>query len=1290
MQTTSPSHKAAAYSAHASFFQQRLWFLDQFQPNAHAYHLPARWWLDGDLNVHALEKSIAESVRRHDALRTTFSNETDDVLQVIQPFQGFALQVADLTSEPNPEKAALELSAVESTRRFDLAAGPLFRAKLCKVSERKHLLCLVMHHVISDGWSLNVLFDELSAAYATIVAGQEPNREPLSLQYAEFSDRQRELQQGDAYQEKTNFWTQYLTDAPTASELPTDHPRPARSSYRGEVADFELGEDLHDRLRQLCRQLRASMFMTMFAAFNVLLQGYCRQRDICVGYPVANRGHLDVEQLIGLFINTLVLRTRLSPDQSFESLVVQVRDGVLDGDEHQDFPFERLVESLHPDRDLSRHPVFQLFFSFATGQAQMELSGLDVSPVAIRSATSKFDLSMYISESSSSLSGAIEYSTDLFEPDTICRFIDGYKAVLAAVVADPKARISDLPTMSRSTRSLIVEEWNKSSLEVPRQQCIHELFEEQVERSPVSIAIEFEGRALTYRELNSRANRVAHYLRSVGITSDSTVGICCHRSLDMVIGLLGILKSGAAYLPLDPHYPAARLEFMLADSNASMVLSQTELRAVVPQFDHVLYLDTDAARFDECPDHNPLLNTSPEQTAYCIYTSGSTGTPKGVALRHSNAVAFLTWAKQAFGNELSSRVLCSTSICFDLSVFELFAPLASGGTVALVESILDLSQAGDSQPGDPAPAIINTVPSAAQSLLDSQALPKSTRIINLAGEPLTRSLADQLLDALPNARLYNLYGPTEYTTYATFCEVKRGEPRVTIGRPLANTQVYILNEFLLPVPIGVPGEIYIAGSGLMTGYLNRPALTAERCVPDPFDELGGRMYKTGDLGRFLPSGEIEFLGRLDHQVKVRGFRIELGEIEAAMAAYPGIRETVVVVQSNNNEMLLVAHVVARDGEEVLLAGLKNHLAETLPDYMIPTGFVIHQTLPLTPNGKIDRRELSVFQPSLPKAEDSQPRTETEVKIAEIWQAVLGLPYVGREDDFFDLGGHSLRVIRVIDRVKRDLGAVLSVGDLFMTPTVAELAEKISRQVAAATATRPEPAPFACLNFGPTLAQNLGPEFQLLALNTLDKLDRKVLDDSPIEQMASYCLLDLMAAQPTGPYRLSGYCAHAVVAFEMARQLVARGDEVALLVLFDPPWHWAGFHHRLIQSGKQLLKTILKRATGPTAPGPRPVWESVSRAAKKYRPKEYAGRMELFAATSYDTLPTRNLRNQWRDLAVDGCHFEVLSRCPHQSMFAEPYIDELCRRLRIHLVNSYPPSGRTPRMAKNEAAASSVG
>ncbi|GCF09960.1 non-ribosomal peptide synthetase/type I polyketide synthase [Dictyobacter arantiisoli] len=1044
----------------ASFAQQRLWFLEQLVPDTAAYHIPLAVRMRGPLNILALEQSIGELIRRHESLRTAFTMQDGQVKQSIHPFTAFSLPVLSLRTE-NAGERERELQALisaEILKLFDLTHPPLLRATLFSVHEEEHVLLVTMHHIISDGPSYNIFIDELMLYYASFARGDVPGIVQLPLQYADFVSWQNQWLSDERLDVQLTYWKQKLSKS-VALELPTDHPRPATQTFNGADIVFTLPPSLTASLQALSRSEGVTLFMTLLATFQMLLATYTGQDDITVGTPVTNRNRTELEGLIGFFVNTLVLRTDLSHNPGFIELLARVRETCLEAYTHQDLPFEQIVDAIQPERDLSRSPIFQVMFMLQHApdmDSFADLADLQLSLFPVGSQTSKFDLTLDLTVVGQTVHGRLEYATDLFDVQTMERLIGHWQTLLASVVANPNAPIASLPLLTAAEYQLCIEEWNATQSVYPAELCLHQLVEAQVERTPHQPAAIFEEEQLSYHELNQRANQLAHYLQTVGVGPEIRVGIYMEPSLEMLIAVLAVLKAGGGYIPLDRAYPSERIAFLLKDAGIALLLVQQRHADTVVsenQSTRIIPLDTLYSVLDQQPVDNPVSRVCPDNLAYILYTSGSTGIPKGVMISHKGLVNYLHWARQRYAVAEGSGAPVHSSLTFDLTVTSLFSPLISGRTTVLLpfERGVESLNAAFHKYHDF--SLVKITP-AHLALLSQQPdlrqYASSTRLFVIGGEQL---LADKLAvwqELAPETKFINEYGPTETVVGCCIYQVPNA-PResgpVPIGRPIANTQIYLLNRYLQPVPPGIPGEIYIGGFGLARGYLNRPELTAERFIPNPFSaQAGSRLYRTGDLARYRPDGNLEFLGRNDHQVKVRGFRIELGEIEAVLSQHPDIRECAVLVQEDKPEVKrLVAYIVPRQMDMALSqTRLRDYIQQYLPDYMTPALFVQLERLPLSSNGKLDRDALPV--PGEMKHEEGttfvEPRTPAEQILARIWTEVLGIDRVSITDNFFALGGDSLLSMQIIARAAQ-ANLRLTPRQIFQQQTIEALAAVVN-------------------------------------------------------------------------------------------------------------------------------------------------------------------------------------------------------------------------------------------------------
>jgi len=1149
-----------------SFAQQRLWFLNQLQPNSAFYNIPLGLHFSGQLNIAALESSLQLLINRHEILRTNFIAVGGEPVQAIAATRDFTLPVVDFRPLPasGRELEYDKLASQSVMYVFNLTQEPLLRAQLVQLTPTENVLLLTVHHIIFDGWSVDIFVQELTAIYSALIEHHAPTLPEIHLQYVDFAVWQQQWLQGEVLQSQLAYWQQKLAGMPALLELPTDRPRPAVQSFCGETQVFTLEQNISEALVSLSQQQGVTLFMLLLTAFKVLLYRYINQSDIVVGSSVANRQYPQLQGMIGFFVNNLVLRTDLSGNPTFLQLLQQVKKVVLEAYDHQDLPFDKLVESLHPERHLSYSPLFQISFDMeheSTSDITLKDLKLNISEPGSND-TAKLDLSLSLQKTKQGLIGAFEYSTDLFDTTTIARMREHWQTLLAGIVANSEQRLSDLPILTAIEQSKLLVEWNQTQQGYPQNLCIHQLFEAQVEQTPDAVAVIFKEEYLTYRELNAKANQLAHHLQALGVKPETLVAICVERSLEMIVGLLGILKAGGAYVPLDAAYPSERLAFMLEDSAVPVLLTQQRLVDRLAQHEaQIVCLDTQWETIAQHSEENTACGVNSENLAYVIYTSGSTGKPKGVTIQHRSLVNYTTAVNIEYEIQKCDRILQFSSISFDVSAEEIYTSLTSGATLVWrTDSMLD-SIEGFLQKCKNWEITVMALPTAYWHELTvflsqkTVVLPPSLRLIIIGGE---KALPDQLktwLECVEQpVRLVNNYGPTETTVGATIYDLSVADTtlkELPIGRPLGNVQTYILDGNRQPLPIGIPGELHIGGAGVARGYLNRPDLTDERFIRNPFsNHPGERLYKTGDLVRYLSDGNIEYLGRIDDQVKIRGFRIELGEIEAVLAKHPNVRSVTVIDQEDApGNKRLVAYLVSNlipecvpyhsecqlelDGNAITIhtqdistggvglvgvpaiergksvrvhmqlpgeseprwlsgtvvwsrppqAGIRFHLTpseqaqieqsvdyqldtqdlwktlqrtvtrnlrhylkQKLPDYMIPSAFVLMKALPLTPNGKIHRRALPAPDNFHNEQEDKfvAPGTPTEAKLAAIWAEVLGLEKVGINDNFFELGGHSLQAVSLVSKLSVEMNLKVSVKLLFEHPTIAKLAKAVER------------------------------------------------------------------------------------------------------------------------------------------------------------------------------------------------------------------------------------------------------
>ena len=1173
----------AAQPAPLSFAQQRLWFLEQLQPGLTAYHIPTAYRLLGPIHVPALQQSLTEIVRRHESLRTTFSLIDGEPRQIINPPQPCLFPVDDLGHLP-ADAWDVEIQnrlQAEASRPFDLTKAVMLRARLLRFGDEEHLLSITVHHIAWDGWSGGLFWQELAQLYAAFVQDRPSPLADLPVQYVDYTLWQRQQLQGAVLQTQIDYWQQQLAAVPPLLTLPTDAPRPTVQSFRGQRLALTIPRALTDALHELGRQAEATLFMTLLAAFQTLLHRYSHQDDILIGAPIAGRPHVQLEGMLGFFVNTLVLRANFAEPRSFRALLQQVRATTLAAYEHQALPFDRLVEELAPERKLSYHPIFQVAFALHnTPQTAPHLWGLTVERLELHAESAKFDLDLSLTERSEGLVGHLTYNTDLFEAATIERMVGHFQTLLAAIVADPAQWVGLLPILQPAERQQLLREWNQTQTCYPRQCTIPQLFEAQAEQTPQAIALAGQDQELTYAQVNAAANQLAHYLRNWGVGPEKLVGLCLPRSPQMIIAILAILKAGGAYLPLNPEDPAERLHWMVTDGNLQLILTESQLCSRLPATSEQLFcLDRDWAA---CVASQPATNlpplAQPTDLAYVMYTSGSTGRPKGVMVTHRNVVR-LVCNSNYLPFDATLVFLQLAPVTFDAATFEIWGALLNGARLAIMP------------PGTPTLSELATALTTYQvnvlwltaglfhlMVAEQVVSLKGLRYLLAGGDVLSVTHVRQALQALPNCTLINGYGPTENTTFSTYYPITQVEQTghtVPIGRPIANSQVYILDRYRQPVPIGVVGELYVGGDGVARGYFNQPGLTAERFIANPFG--ADHLYKTGDFVRYLPSGAIEFLGRQDNQVKLHGFRVELDEIETRLNDHPAIQQSVVVVSRRaDNDQKLLAYWVAKPAMTATAGELGAWLKQWLPAYMAPNAFVRLDSFPLTPNGKVNRSALAqqVVDTSSIDAYVA-PADPLEVALAAIWIQLLQVKAVGATDRFFELGGHSLLAIQLMAELRRVFGVDVPLATLFAEPTIAGLAAYLRQQRAGGKTPLEAVAPRLGL-LVPIRQHGTRPPFFLVAGGNGGEVEFLVYapliyllgDEQPvyglqargldgvtpphrdIASMAADYVQAIRTVQPQGPYFLGGECIGGKIAFAMAAQLQAQGETVAFLALLD--------------------------------------------------------------------------------------------------------------------------------------------
>ncbi len=1017
-----------------SFPQQRQLFLEMLDRGTAVNNLSVLLRMAGDLNLEALEKSANQILARHEALRTSFAFGMGMPTPEVAEKLTLPIPVVELAEGDRDEQRARQLAEKEVLVPFDLAKAPLIRLKIYRISPLNHLLLVIAHHTVADGWSLGVFLKELMQLYWGEVNGQSADIAPLAIQYGDYAHWQTRPEQLQKLTPSLEYWKKQLAGELPTLELPTDRPRGARQTFTGGTHRFVLSKTLTERLEALGRKQDATLFMTLLTGFYLLLHRYSGQQDLMVGTPIANRNHPELQSLMGVFINTLVLRTPLDRQQSFVGLLGQVRQTCVDAYAHQDYPFEKLVEELKPRRDLSRPPLFQVVFNLQSSPLpKLEMPGLEADFMDLDRGVSQFDLTLMMSRIEGACHATVEYNADLFEGRTIERMFEAYQLLLNDAVQRPSIPVPQLNWIPPAMRRELVEELNQTEMDFPRDRCVHQLFEAQVEQTPEAVACKFEGNALTYRQLNAKVNALARQLQEAGAVLGTRIGILMNRSVEVPISMLAVHKAGGIYVPIHTSFPDERVRFILGDAAIEVLLTNVEVA-----FDGVEVLRVESEQLGEAPNLPPII--SPEDLAYIIYTSGSTGVPKGVMVQHRPLVNFLWSMREKPGLQSGDILMAVTALSFDISGLELFLPLICGASVVIAseEMITNPLLLGEAIQAEKV-TVMQATPAVWQLLIDTGWKGDSQLKALCGGEQLTRKLANKLLTRVGS--LWNMYGPTETTIWSSVSQMLPGNAPIDVGTPIGNTTMYILDRDLQPLPTGVVGELYIGGTGLALGYQNRKELTQERFIPNPFSpDTASRLYKTGDLARFLPNHQIEILGRTDHQVKVNGHRIELGELSSVLAQHRDIQDAVVVVrQDTRGARGLVGYVVATPGNQPESSELRDFMRTRLPSYMTPSVFVYLDALPLSPSGKIDRK-------ALPLPEDPQrsegyvaPRTEVESILVSIWQHVLEVEQVGVHDNFFDLGGASIQSIQVVAKANM-YGYPLSVEHMFEYQTIAELAK----------------------------------------------------------------------------------------------------------------------------------------------------------------------------------------------------------------------------------------------------------
>ena len=1303
------TRRASSGRAPLSFPQQQIWLHSQMAPKVPLYNELVTIYRHGPLDVGILERCLTEIVRRHEVWRSNFEMADDDEpLQVVRAVAEIKLPLLDLRSLPRAEREAEALRvATEQTRKpFDLSQDPLLRATLLQLDDTEYRLCLSLHHIIFDGLSIyRVLLPELAALYRVFSSGKPSPLPELPVQYGDFSAWQHDAMDGKTTSSQLAYWRKQLGGELPVLQLPTDRPRPSVHSFRGATQPVRLSPELSDLIRKLSRREGVTLFMTLAASFAALLHRYSGQDDMLVGTVAAGRKAAELEGLLGCFQNPLALRLNLAGNPTFIELLRRTREVTLGALCNDDVSFETVVSELHPGRDLSRDPLLQVLISLAPSASAVE-PGWDVSQMQVDVGAAKFDLDLELDDRPEGIGGRFVYDTDLFDAATVARMAGHWETLLQSIANAPESSISRLPLLTQAEKNQFAL-WNNTSTDYPSERCIHELVELQAQRTPQATAVVQEKKTLTYAELNARANQLARYLQNRGVGPEVRVGVSLESSPEMMVALLAVLKAGGACVPLDPNYPPERLHYMLEDAQVPVVITDSRSITALPVVSsQVIDLSSDWESIARENRENLHSAVTPENLAYVIYTSGSTGKPRGVLLTHAGLVNHNVAAIALYGLRPTDRVLQFSTISFDIAVEEIFPTWMSGATLVLKTPQMPLSGREFLAWIRERQITVLDLPTAywhelVHQMSDTkQALPPKLRRVIVGGE---KASANALIAwrkvAGDRVQWINTYGPTEASVIATSFEPQGSEiPAVLpIGRPIANTQIHVLDSHLQPVPVGLRGELHIGGAGVARGYLNRPEMTAEKFIADPFRQTpGARLYKTGDMARFLPSGEIEFLGRADHQVKIRGFRVELGEIEAALSQHPAVSDPVVVVREDDSGAKnLLAYFVAKQQPAPKGTELRRFLKDGLPEYMVPHAFVALSSLPLTPNGKVDRRALPA-----PSADDlaveegfSVPKDALESELVKLWEQLLGRRPIGVQQNFFELGGHSLLAVRLMHRIEQEFGKRLPITTLLQAPTIEQLAnvlrgEGCSSDWSSLVPIKPSGSkpPLFCIHGGGgavmvyrELAQHLAPDQPMYGLQA-QGLDGKQPRLNRVEDMAAHYLKEIRAVQPEGPYFLGGLSFGGTVAFEMAQQLHAQGQQVGLLFLFDTfpkgyeskvvllrklwqmprneQFEYIGRKISRYQLQKRIYRHFLPRAL-------KDVREAINQAGMQYEMRRYPGPVTLFCASEKSLRGVRDPYAGWQSLAAGGLEvYEIPGG--HVSILAEPQVRVLAQHLRACL------------------------
>lgn len=1301
----------------ASFAQESLWFLDQMVPGNPTYNISDMLKLDGNLNEKALENSINVLVERHEILRTRFVNEDGHPIPIIADSLKIPLSITQAPELPETEMEEFvrQFAADKAVVPFFLQTGPLLRTYLLKISPMEHRLIIVTHHIISDGWSIAVFFQELSVIYTNQIRGITSTAEgvlpALPLQFADYANWQHQSLQGELLDTQLNYWKEKLNNL-TQLDFPLDRPRPRQKSFRGARLPIKFSPEYSHKLQIFSRNEEVTLFMVLLAGLQATLSRYTSQTDISVGTAIANRHQPELDNLIGFFVNTLVLRTNLDGAPTFHELLARVKTTTLGAYSHQAVPFELIVQTLQPRRTANRNPLFDvMLFLQNVPQAQLKFPDIKSEFVEIEQRTAEFDFVLDLTETQDGVQGFCEYDTDLFDADSMTRFVTHFQNLLANAIITPAETIDRLPMLAESERYQLLTEWNQTAHTIPTPETLPDAFETQVRLTPEKVAAIWYDQNITYAVLNEKANQLAAHLIANGVKTETVVALCLERSIDSLIAILGILKSGAIYLPLDPAYPLERLQFMLSDSQAAFLLTDNLLSDKFANFNGLIIRLGEIAEFPST-SNNPHRAINGQNACYMIYTSGSTGRPKGVIGLHLATMNRLVWMWETYPFTPNEICCQKTSLSFVDSVWEIFGPLLQGVPLAIIPNNLvkDITQFVNVLAAKKVTRIV-LVPSLLRLIVESyphldQLLP-DLRLWVCSGEALTQELAEAFVQKLPGRTLLNLYGSSEVAADSTFYEIKTGAERIGIGRPIFNTETYILDQHMQPVPVGVKGEIFIGGTGLARGYWQRPDLTSERFIHHPFKQTPEfRVYKTGDLGRYRPDGNIEYLGRADFQVKIRGIRIELEEIQNTLCEHPEVKQALVMVETSSDDQRLIAYIVRKQAQSVEQTELRKYIQERLPDTMIPTAWAFLDEFPLTPSGKIDRQVLSKLEVGRadPVKPYTAPRDELELRLVKLWEHLLEYSPIGIDDNFFEIGGHSLLVVRLMTQLEKELGKTFSLALIFHAPTIATMAAALRDQgwkpswsSLVPIRTAGKLPPLFCVHadggafFYTKFANYLSPQqpFYGLQARGLDGIQPPFTN---IEEMAAHYLSEIRSIQPRGPYLISGFSMGGVVIYEMARQSLAAGDPAPLVVFIDAPspeyfeeqatsfvsklaglsrfslkdgiphiWHRISQRFRWLSDEYQ--SQLLLRANQPLNPALRihRVRKLNHKISDEYQPKPYPGPITILRASEQIRHSNPDPTLGWSEF-VPGKISDYVIPGDHETIFHEPNVQVMAQTL----------------------------